>query len=214
MLAPRALPAGRIASLGATLDLHHGLSTPERRKFLGQGLILMVMGFSGFSGFGRRLWAHGSQPLRYRPLAQPVLVPLADLSVPGRARQFVAEGVTLASAAKPNQPVRVSGIVVRTAAGDDGPDRFKAVCVRCPHEQCDVDFIADPSRLPPELVQEIGHVVKEPVYLCPCHNSTFKDDGERLAGPAPRGLYRFRVTRVSGAAVEITEVEEDVLIFF
>ena len=56
--------------------------------------------------------------------------------------------------------------------------------------------------------------MNEPVYVCPCHNSTFKvDDGERLAGPAPRGLYRFRVTGVSAAAVEIGEVEEDVLIF-
>ena len=64
------------------------------------------------------------------------------------------------------------------------------------------------------MVQEIGHAVKDPVYLCPCHNSTFKvDDGERLAGPAPRGLYRFRVTAVNETAVEIGEVEEDVLIF-
>jgi Rieske Fe-S protein len=141
-------------------------------------------------------------------------VPLADLSAPWRARQFVAEAVTLASAANPNQPIRVTGIVVRTVAGDDRPDRFKAVCVRCPHEGCDVDFVADPSRLPPEVVDEIGHAVREPVYVCPCHNSTFNvEDGERLAGPAPRGLYRFRVTGVSDAAIEIAEVEEDVLIF-
>jgi hypothetical protein len=39
------------------------------------------------------------------------------------------------------------------------------------------------------------------------------DTGERLAGPAPRGLYRFRVTNVTGAAIEIGEVEEDVLLF-
>jgi Rieske Fe-S protein len=163
-------------------------------------------------GLSRRLWAQDS--LRYRPLARPVLVPLADLSTPGRARQFVAEAVTLASAAKPNQAIRITGMVVRTEAGSDDPDRFKAVCVRCPHEYCDVDFVADSSRLPPEVVDEIGHAIREPVYLCPCHNSTFKAaDGERLAGPAPRGLYRFRVTRVSGAVVEIAEVEEDVLIF-
>jgi Rieske Fe-S protein len=179
-----------------------------RRRFLGQGLMLMLVGMS------RRVWAQGNAPLRYLPLARPVLVPLAELSAPWRARSFVAEGVTLASAAKPNQPIRISGMVVRTAAGDDKPAKFQAVSVLCPHEHCDCDFIGDPSRLPEDVVQEIGHPVKEPVYLCPCHNSTFKaEDGERLAGPAPRGLYRFRVTAVSATAVEIGEVEEDVLIF-
>jgi len=180
----------------------------RRRRFLGQGLMLMLVGMS------RHLGAQGSAPLRYGPLARPVLVPLTELSVPWRARPFVAEGVTLASAAKPNQPIRISGMVVRIAAGDDRPDRFQAVSVLCPHEHCDCDFISDPGRLPEDVVQEIGHPVKEPVYLCPCHNSTFKvEDGERLAGPAPRGLYRFRVTAVSATAVEIGEVEEDVLIF-
>ncbi len=180
-----------------------------RRSFLGQGLMLVLMRAS------RRLWAQGPAPLRYRPLARPVLVALADLASPARARPFVADAVTLASAANPNQPIRVAGMVVRTAAGDDRPERFTAVAVRCPHEHCDCDFIADPSQLPAEVVGEIGHAVTEPVYLCPCHNSTFRvDNGERLAGPAPRGLYRFRVTGVSSTAVEISEVEEDVLIFF
>jgi len=176
-----------------------------RRSFL--GLLL------SFLGFGRRLWAQRPRALRYHPLARPVLIPLEDLANPGRARQFVADAVTLASAATPNQPIRIAGMVVRTAAGDNQPERFKAVCVRCPHELCDVDFVADPAKLPPEVVQEIGHAVNEPVYVCPCHNSTFRDDGERLAGPAPRGLYSFRVTGVSASAVEITEVEEDLLIF-
>ena len=77
-----------------------------------------------------------------------------------------------------------------------------------------MDFIADPSKLPSEITDQIGHPVTEPVYVCPCHNSTFKiDDGARLAGPAPRGLYRFRVTGVNAAAVEIGEVDEDVLLF-
>jgi Rieske Fe-S protein len=179
-----------------------------RRSFL--GLLL------SFLAFGRRLRARAQRPrvLRYRPLARPILIPLEDLATPGRARQFVADAVTLSSAATPNQPIRIAGMVMRTAAGDNQPDKFKAVCVRCPHELCEVDFLADPGKLPPEVVGEIGHIVKEPVYLCPCHNSTFKaEDGERLAGPAPRGLYSFRVAGVNASAVEITEVEEDLLIF-
>ena len=69
----------------------------------------------------------------------------------------------------------------------------------------------DPSSK--DIVSEIGHSVKEPVHVCPCHTSTFRvEDGERLSGPAPRGLCRFRVTKVGDASVEIAEVEEDVLI--
>jgi Rieske Fe-S protein len=184
-----------------------GAAGVARRKFLGQSLGAVLLGFGG------RLLAQGF-PLRYRPLARPVAVPLANLATLGRAFPFVADGVTLASAAIPNQPIRITGMVVRIAAGDDQPERFRAVCVKCPHEGCDVDFVAEPSRLPPEIVNEIGHRVTEPVYVCPCHNSTFKaDDGERLAGPTARGLYRFRVTGVNATYVEIAEVEEDVLLF-
>ena len=180
-----------------------------RRTFLGHGLTLVVAAAS------KRLLAQAGPPLRYRPLAQPVVVPLEQLAAPWRARPFTAEAVTLASAAKPNQPIRISGMVVRTGAGAPSVDTFHAVAVLCPHEHCDCDFIADPAALPAEVVQEIGRAVKDPVYLCPCHNSTFKvDDGERLGGPAPRGLYRFRVTAVNATTVEIGEVEEDVLLFF
>jgi Rieske Fe-S protein len=179
-----------------------------RRTFLGHGLTLVLAAAS------RRVLAQAG-PLRYRALSQPVIVPLEQVAAAWRARPFTAEAVTLASAAKPNQPIRISGMVVRTAAGAPAVDKFHAVAVLCPHEHCDCDFIADPGALPAEVIQEIGHPVKDPVYLCPCHNSTFKvDDGERLGGPAPRGLYRFRVTAVSATAVEIGEVEEDVLIFF
>lgn len=182
----------------------------KRRSFLARGVVALVAGGT------RRLWAQGAATVRYRPLTRPVVVPLDDVSSPWRARQFVAEAVTLASAANPNQPVRITGMVVRTAAaGAVRPDQFCAVCVQCPHEHCDADYVRDPTSVPAEVLQEIGRPLQDPVYVCPCHNSTFRaDDGERLAGPAPRGLYRFRVTTVSNATIEIGEVEEDVLIFF
>ena len=59
---------------------------------------------------------------------------------------------TLPSAATPNQPIRVSGMIVRTSAGER-PEQFSAVCVRCPHELCDVDYVDDPKRLPQEVVE-------------------------------------------------------------
>jgi Rieske Fe-S protein len=179
----------------------------RRRQFLGQGVMLML------AAVGRGAWAQAIAR-RFRPLAGPVVVPLADLTTPWRAKSFMADAVTLASAATPNKPIRLSGMVVRTAAGDNQPASFTAICVRCPHEGCDVDFVPDPKSLPQDVKDEIGHVVDHSVYLCPCHNSTFKaEDGARLSGPAPRGLYRFGVTGVNDAAVEIGEVEEDLLIF-
>jgi Rieske Fe-S protein len=178
----------------------------SRRVFLARGALAVA------SGFCATVRAQISRAYRYRPLSQPVVVPLEALSTPWRARPFTAEAVTLPSAASPNQPIRVSGMIVRTAAGER-PEQFAAVCVRCPHELCDVDYVDDPKRLPQEVITEIARPVNEAVYLCPCHNSSFKVDGDRLSGPAPRGLYRFRVTGVGAAAVEIAEVEEDVLIF-
>ena len=132
-------------------------------------------------GAGRTLRAQGRRRLRYRALTRPGLVPLASLETPGRARRFVAQGVSPPSAATPGESVRVTGMVARVAAGDDA-ECFKAVCVVCPHEQCDVDFVADPAELDPTIVEEIGEV-SDPVYLCPCHNSTFTmAGGERLGG--------------------------------
>jgi Rieske Fe-S protein len=179
-----------------------------RRTFLGEILTLAL------AAFGRGVARAQNLASPFRPLARPVVIPLEDLATPWRARSFVADGVTLASAATPNQPVRVTGMVIRTIAGSDQPEMFAAVCVRCPHEGCDVEFLRDADQLPPEVKGEIGRPVAGSVYVCPCHNSTFAaSDGSRLAGPAPRGLYRFKVTGVTPAALEIAEVEEDVLIF-
>lgn len=178
-----------------------------RRQFFWQCLTFVLV------ALGRRVWAQAAEVVRFRPLARPVLVRLDDLATPGKAFPFTADGVTLSSAAMPNQPLRISGMVVRTSAGDNAPERFRAVCLKCPHEGCDVDFIADPGTLPEEITSALGKVT-QPVYVCPCHNSTFRmEDGSRLFGPSPRGLYQFHVTAVQGAAVEIGEVEEDVLLF-
>ena len=98
-----------------------------RRTFLGWGLVLVCL------GFGRRLLGQGFRFLRYRLLSRPVIIQLASLAVPGRARRFVAQGVSPPTAANPDQPVRVNGMIVRISDEDDSSDRFKAVCAVCPH---------------------------------------------------------------------------------
>jgi len=189
-----------------------------RRTFLAQ---LAATGAAALT-VTRRLLAQSGIP--FRPLARATVVPLDDLSTAWRARPFVADGMTLSSAATPNQPIRVSGTIVRigeaggagagNAGGAPTPDQFNAVCLRCPHEGCDVEFVRDPKTQPPEAFAELPSIPTEPVFICPCHNSTFKaSDGARLGGPAPRGLYRFHVTAVTEKTVEIGEVEEDVLLF-
>jgi Rieske Fe-S protein len=176
-----------------------------RRAFLAAATMLATV--------GRRLRAQVVDYTRYQPLVRPVQVPLEDLATPAKAFPFSADGMTLPTAAEPNQPVRFNGMIVRMSASDNSADRFKAVCLKCPHEGCDVDFIGDPSRVPSEVTDAIGKV-HEALYICPCHNSTFKiDDGSKLFGPAPRGLYRFHVTGVNATAVEIGEIEEDALLF-
>jgi Rieske Fe-S protein len=194
-----------------------------RRSFLAHlsAAVLSVLGLTKRAG--------AQVVLRFRPLGRPTVVPLEELSAPFRARAFTADGVTLSSAANPNQPIRVSGMIVRIAeaggagrAGGGGnggsggipSDQFNAVCLRCPHEGCDVEFVRDPKTQPPEAFAELSAIPTDPVFICPCHNSTFRgSDGDRLGGPAPRGLYRFRVTAVTDKTVEIGEVEEDVLLF-
>ena len=182
-----------------------------RRGFIARTLTLFALA----SGLERRVWAQGAFLLRYRPLPVPVLVPLNDMLIRWRSRIFVADAVMLPSAATPNQPLRLNGMLVRTApAGENTAEQFHAVCLRCPHEGCGVDLVEDPSTAAEEIVQLAGRPISEPVFVCPCHNSTFAvETGERRAGPAPRGLYRFRVTKVSDTAIEIGEVEEDLLLF-
>ena len=89
----------------------------SRRVFLTRGVLAAAIGLRS------KVRAQVSRLLRYRPLSQPVVVPLEAVSVPWRVRPFTADAVTLSSAATPNQPIRVSGMIVRTSAGER-PEQF------------------------------------------------------------------------------------------
>jgi Rieske Fe-S protein len=54
---------------------------------------------------------------------------------------------------------------------------------------------------------------QHPLFECGCHFSVFDaaDEGARLSGEAPRGLYRFRIAGVRDGVAEITEIEEAAL---
>ena len=161
----------------------------RRRIFLATGLAL--------AGLGRRAWAQRatpSAPVRYAPLTRAVRIPLDAVAAPWRPVSFVAEAMTA------GRRVLISGVVFRTERA------LSALCVTCPHEQCQVDLVIDEAR----LARMLGQTATRPLFECGCHSSVFDagDEGARLSGETPRGLYRFRVAGVRDGTVEITEIEE------
>lgn len=83
------------------------------------------------------------------------------------------------------------GVVVGSAVGPvvvthPSAEEYRAFSARCPHQGCPVSSVADNT------------------ITCNCHGSTFDAaTGDRLGGPAPRGLEAMDVT-VEGDAVYLT----------
>lgn len=55
-------------------------------------------------------------------------------------------------------------------------DRLYALSARCAHLGCTVNWFGDLR-----------------IFKCPCHGSEYHSNGANFAGPAPRGLDRFRI---------------------
>lgn len=175
-----------------------------RRLFVAAGLALL--------SFARRAWAQLAPPptaVRYAPLTRAVSIPLAAVEIPWHAVPFVAEArlrlpspearQDFGAAGAQERRVLISGVLFRTDSA------LSALCVTCPHEQCQVDLVTDEGRLsrmtdPPSL---------HPLFECGCHFSVFDaaNEGARVSGETPRGLYRFRLGGVNEGMVTITEIE-------
>ncbi len=185
----------------------------KRRVFIATGLTL--------AGFGRRVWAQLSNPppsIRYAALTVPVKIPVESVATPWQPVAFVAEGTTSDGPVAPKRDlsagarsakvearrrVLISGVLFRTDSA------LSALCVTCPHEQCQVDLVTDEAR----LARMVDRAPTHPLFECGCHFSVFDAaaEGARVSGETPRGLYRFRIASVSGGLVEITEIEEAAL---
>jgi hypothetical protein len=109
-----------------------------RRTFLISGLMLL--------GFGRRAWARFTGVTNCLPLTRPVRIPLDQVAQAWRPAPFVAEGVSPTTAARPGRRVLLSGVLFQRATGDDHPG-LSALCLTCPHEQCPVRLVTDPTQL-------------------------------------------------------------------
>jgi nitrite reductase/ring-hydroxylating ferredoxin subunit len=168
-----------------------------RRTFIACGLMLAAF---------RRAWAQSARTApRYHPLNAPVRIPLDRIATPWTLARFTGEA-TAPAADGPGRRVLISGVLFRRVVRDDR-SALSALCLTCPHEQCQVDLITDPQRL-----AAIKTAPGNPVFECGCHASVFDalNDGAALAGPTPRGLYRFHVEVTADGAV-IDQIEEAAL---
>jgi cytochrome b6-f complex iron-sulfur subunit len=68
-------------------------------------------------------------------------------------------------------------------------DYIFALSQKCPHLGCHVPFCASSGR-----------------FECPCHGSIYDLAGEYIAGPAPRGMDRYKVDLVGDHVVVDTNV--------
>jgi Rieske Fe-S protein len=154
------------------------------------------------AGIGRRAWAQAVDAPRYFPLTRPVHIPLADVAEPWRPVLFTAEAM-VPSAGAGSRRVLIKGVAFRKVEG------LSALCLTCPHEQCQVDLITNRE----QLVKMSGRPDSHPLFECGCHFSVFdaQNDGARISGETPRGLFRFRMASASGENLEISEIEEAAL---
>ncbi len=69
---------------------------------------------------------------------------------------------------------------------------FYAISAVCTHLGCTVRAEALPQ---PETAEVNGRPVRlTHRYLCPCHGSRYRGDGQNVSGPAPRPLAWYRLT--------------------
>ena len=86
----------------------------------------------------------------------------------------------------PNQPV--GAVYLRRTKGHAAPEALQSTC---PHAGCMVDFLNSAD-----------------VFKCPCHNSSFKPDGQIIQpSPAPRPMDTLVCKVVDGAGVKEVWVE-------
>lgn len=115
------------------------------------------------------------------PMIAYVLSPLIDRPrqiwrTLGPADEFPVGDYKLVSYQDPS-PVEWAGSTAQTAVYvRRQPDNtFNIFSVHCAHLGCPVNWVSTAQ-----------------IFLCPCHGGVYHADGERAAGPPPRGLYPYQ----------------------
>lgn len=147
---------------------------------------------------------------RYLPLQDRVVVDQQRLAEPWQPLPFKAWCVKPPGGEDSGREVLLKGMLLRVRTPGAAPpeESFRAYCLNCPHELCDVSFITDTGSV------RIGGGKKpaHPLFVCPCHFSVFDPaaEGARIFGPSHRGLFAFQI-EVRAGRVEIQAVERDAL---
>jgi menaquinol-cytochrome c reductase iron-sulfur subunit len=168
----------------ATEDLPREPNDPERRSFFVRVAAMIVGGivavFPFAAGWGvfvdpLKRGRNGSADGDEENTAGLVRIcPLESLPADGLPHDFVVTtDVVDAWSHAVNQRV---GEVFLTRTDVDGKARVKAFTASCPHLGCAVEFDAGDGR-----------------FKCPCHESGFGTDGQKMFGPSLRGLDSLEV---------------------
>ncbi|HUY89973.1 MAG TPA: ubiquinol-cytochrome c reductase iron-sulfur subunit [Pirellulales bacterium] len=80
---------------------------------------------------------------------------------------------------------RTSVYVRNEGQGPDGQPKFLVLAVNCAHLGCPVSWFSQSG-----------------LFMCPCHGGVYYADGQRAAGPPPRGLYHC-LWRVRDGRLEV-----------
>lgn len=128
---------------------------------------------------------------RFLRLMEAVEISLDEVPAPGSAAPFRA---WIEAPDTPAGELLLRGTLWRLDSG-----AVEALSVLCPHEICEVERVADVAAL---AQREGVDLPRRPLLACPCHFSVFDPEasGAVLAGPAPRGLYRFELDIENGRA--------------
>ena len=102
------------------------------------------------------------------------ICPLESLPADGVPHEFVVTA-DVADAWTRTTGQRIGSVFLSRTEADSKP-QVKAFTATCPHLGCAVEFDADDDR-----------------FECPCHESAFAKDGEKLFGPSLRGLDPLEV---------------------
>ena len=160
-------------------------TTTKRRHFLARLGTIVIGAVAAVFPFAAG-WGVLFHPLRRRAAVNPVgserddaakfvrICPLDALPSDGVPRPFVV--IDRAVDAWTRTPAQRIGMVFLARTDSSGKPHVTALSATCPHLGCAVDYnMADGE------------------FQCPCHESAFAKDGEKLFGPSLRGLDPLKV---------------------